>query len=389
MRRKIVVIGGGIVGSSIAALLPDDVSVTVLDQGPAGRLAGSTGHAPGFVGLLNEVPVLTELARASAELYDDLELDGTRGFDRVGGVEVADSPEAAEKLAERAELAAAAGLPHRLLDAAETAWLAPDLINPARCRAGLHFPADGTARAGVITAALRERSSAQFVADAAVVGIDLRGDRVAAVRTGTETYPADDVVLASGIWGPVVASLVDVQLPLTPVAHPYVYGPERASGPATPFVRWPEHHVYARDHGGRLGLGTYDHAPQPVPLDELGRNAEQPWPGELFDDPVRRAMQLLPTPFDLAERLNGVFATTPDNLPFLGPVPHVPGLWSAVAIWVTAAGGAARALVDQLLGAEPRFPDLHTLAPTRFAGQDPANLQSRSLALYNDIYASL
>ncbi|MDA3648625.1 FAD-binding oxidoreductase [Saccharopolyspora indica] len=389
MARKIVVIGGGIVGSSIAALLPDDVSVTVLDRGPVGPLAGSTGLAPGFVGLLNEVPVLTELARASAELYDDLELDGTRGFERIGGVEVAGSPEAAEKLTARAELAAAAGLPHRLLDAAEAVALAPGLINPEHCHRGLHLTSDGAARPDILTAALRKRSNARFVQDAAVVGIELSGNRATAVRTETETYPADDVVLAGGIWGPQIAALVDVQLPLTAFAHPYVYGPEGASAPTAPFVRWPEHQVYVRHHGGRLGLGTYNHAIQPVPQDDLGTSAEKPWPGEVFDEAVHRAMRLLPTPFDPAERLNGMFAVTPDNLPFLGPIPSVEGLWSAVAIWVTSAGGAAQALVDQLLDKTPRFPDLNTLAPTRFEGQNPKHLQTRAHHLYNDTYASL
>ncbi|MEV0697436.1 FAD-binding oxidoreductase [Saccharopolyspora sp. NPDC050389] len=392
MARKIVVIGAGIVGASIAAQLPEDVSVTVLDQGPSGQLRGSTGHAPGFVGLLNETPVLTELARASAELYDDLELDGVRGFDRVGGVEVASTPEAAAKLEERAELAARAGLGHRLLDAAETVALAPELIDPAHCRRGLHFTDDGTARAGVITAALRKRSSARFVDDAAVVGIELRGNRVSAVRTATESFPADDVVLASGIWGPVVASLVDQRIPLTPVAHPYVYGPKRAESAArTPFVRWPERHVYARDHGDRLGLGTYDHAPQPVPLDRLGRIAEQPWPGEPFDDAVGSAMELLPAAhrFPIAERLNGVFAMTPDNLPFLGALPDITGLWSAVAIWVTSAGGAARGLVELMCDRPSNIPGIDRLRPDRFTGQDPADLEARALRLYRDIYASL
>ncbi|MCI2421932.1 FAD-binding oxidoreductase [Saccharopolyspora sp. K220] len=391
MTRKIVVIGAGIVGSSIAAQLPEDVAVTVLDHAPTGQLRGSTGRAPGLVGLFNEAPVLTELARASAALYDDLEFNGERAFDRVGGVEVAFTPEAVAKLEERAELAAAAGLPHRLLDAAETVALAPELIDPAHCVRGLHFADDGTARAGIITAALRKRSNARFVDDAAVVGIEIRGNQVSSVRTATESFPADDVVLASGIWGPVTASLVDQQLPLTPVAHPYVHGPQRPRSSApTPFVRWPEHHAYARDHGARLGLGTYDHTPQPVPLDQLGQHAEQPWPGELFDDAVRRAMELLPAAhrFPIAERLNGVFAMTPDNLPLLGAFPDIAGLWSAVAIWVTAAGGAARGLVELMCDEEPTIPDLDRLRPDRFADQDPSDLETRALRLYRDIYAT-
>jgi glycine/D-amino acid oxidase-like deaminating enzyme len=107
------------------------------------------------------------------------------------------------------------------------------------------------------------------------------------VRAGDHEFAADDVVIACGIWGPALAWLVDIRMPLTPVAHPYVYGARRSvPHPPSPFVRRPEHHVYARDHGDRDGMGTYDHMPVPVPLSQLTGRADQPWPGELFDDAV-------------------------------------------------------------------------------------------------------
>lgn len=73
--RLIVVIGGGIVGAALAANLTehDGWTVTVLERGPGDRLLGSTGHAPGFMGLLGETPVATELARASVDCYEQLE----------------------------------------------------------------------------------------------------------------------------------------------------------------------------------------------------------------------------------------------------------------------------------------------------------------------------
>jgi glycine/D-amino acid oxidase-like deaminating enzyme len=142
MTRRIVVIGGGVVGSAVAAELTRDdrVSVTVVERGPGDRLVGSTRHAPGVVGLLGQAPVLTGLARLSAQVYQGLAQRGTLGFDRVGGLEVATSPAAARELERRAALAADAGLPARLLEPAQAARLAPDLVDPASCRAGLLFP---------------------------------------------------------------------------------------------------------------------------------------------------------------------------------------------------------------------------------------------------------
>jgi glycine/D-amino acid oxidase-like deaminating enzyme len=128
-----------------------------------------------------------------------------------------------------------------------------------------------------------------------VTGIGTANSAVSWVRTDQAVWAADDIVLACGIWGPAVAALAGVLLPLTPVAHPYVHGPARARAAGrSPFVRWPEQHVYARDHGDRLGLGTYDHVPVPVAVDGVG-SAERPW-SAVFDDAVQRALALLPRP---------------------------------------------------------------------------------------------
>ncbi|MGW1365366.1 NAD(P)/FAD-dependent oxidoreductase [Streptomyces chartreusis] len=396
MARQIVIVGGGIVGSALAECLAqvDGHSVTVLERAPRERLQGSTGHAPGFIGLLNEAPVLTELARASALRYEGLRHNGWNGFDRSGGLEVATTQSALSSLESRAALAAESGIPVRLLTADQTVRSAPDLINPRHCLGGLFYPHDGTARADVLTSALQLRAAeagATFVHDAEVVGFEAHGNHVNLVRTQDRSYRADDVVLACGIWGAGVAELIGMHLPLTPVAHPYVYGPTRLpASTVSPFVRWPEHHVYARDHGDRYGLGTYDHAPVPVAYESLGHVAEQPWDANNFDRALAQALDLLPVThrFEPEHRLNGVFSMTADNLPLLGPTKNLAGLWIAEAIWVTHAAGAAAALTRLMTGAEPRALGLDSLNPDRFNGQQPEVLRDQALKLYRDIYAS-
>ena len=161
MTRQIVVIGAGIVGAALASDLSersDDLQIIVLEQGPSDQLLGSTGHAPGFVGLLGETAMATELARASASIYEEIHLDGQAAFDRVGGLEVACTTTAMTNLQRRAVLAEAAGLPVRVLDAGSTVALAPELINPHGCVGGVLYPADGTARADVITSVLKTKA---------------------------------------------------------------------------------------------------------------------------------------------------------------------------------------------------------------------------------------
>ncbi|MGC9671314.1 NAD(P)/FAD-dependent oxidoreductase [Planosporangium sp. 12N6] len=396
MARHVVIVGAGVAGAALAAELVDgrDVAVTVVERGPRERLLGSTGHAPGFVGLFNEAPVLIELARISARRYERLSYRGQNGFDRVGGLEVATTASGMRHLARRAALAAGTGLAARLLDPGQAAACAPDLVHPHHCVGGLLFTEDGTARAGVVTAALKGRAidgGARFVYDAPVNAIEVAGARVRAVRVLGQRFLADDVVIACGIWGPAVAALAGVRLPLTPVSHPYVYGPRRPAGSVSPpFVRWPEHHVYARDHGDRLGLGTYNHVPLSVDVDDLGMDAERPWPAELFNPAVARALDLLPAAqrFTVDHRLNGVFSMTADNQPLVGPVEDIAGLWMAEALWVTHAAGAAHCLARLMTGATPVIEGLDSLRPDRFTGQSGDDLVASALRLYRDIYST-
>ena len=395
MSRRIVVVGGGVVGASLAASLIEraGLAVTVLERGPRDRLVGSTGHAPGFVGLLGEAPVATALARASAACYERLEHGGRAGFDRVGGLEVAYPPAAMSDLERRAALADGADLGARVLDPAQAVALAPGLVDPERCVGGVLYPQDGTARAGVITAALKDRRPRRRRVSLRRAGHRHRHPRRPRHRRlhgrADAARRRRGLGLRSlGAGGRRAGRPADA---LTPVAHPYVYGPPHDTPPPrSPFVRWPEHHVYARDHGDRLGLGTYDHTPLPVAVDQLGTDAEQPWPAEPFDAAVRRALDLLPARrrFTAQRRLNGVFSMTADNLPLLGAVDEVSGLWMAEALWVTHAAGAARSLARLMTGATPGIDGLDALRPGRFDGRRPDELMDRALRLYGYIYAT-
>jgi glycine/D-amino acid oxidase-like deaminating enzyme len=208
-----------------------------------------------------------------------------------------------------------------------------------------------------------------------------RADRVAAVRVGSDVVHADDVVIAAGIWGPAVARLAGLELPLVPVAHPYVYSPRRSAvHQSSPLVRWPEHGVYTRDHGDRDGLGTSGHEPLVVPKPPPER-ADLSWPGGALETAIIAGTSLWPAEhrWQPMERVAGLLSITPDNRPLLGPLRQIEGLWAAESIWVTHAGGAARALVAAMFG-EPE--SIAALAPDRFADEPPAKLWAMAAAQY-------
>ena len=390
MTRKIVIVGGGITGVCLARELAtvDGLQVTVVERDQA-QLRGSTAFAPGFIGLYNSAAVLTDLARTSAEVYDAV----GQGFERSGGLELSVSQSGTEEVERRVVAARDAGLPAQLVDAGQLPASVTHFVDAELIAAAGYFGADGVAVPTILTHALRtqaDAAGATFLTGQAVVGVDTRGleGHTVHLQDGTR-LPADDVVLAGGIWGPALAELVDAYLPLFPVAHPYVYSGSSPALSAGPFVRWPDRHVYARVHNDRLGIGSYDHEPVPVGQDDLEAGAGLPW-DERFDEVITSAQGLLRPGARLpAEcRVNGVFAMTPDNLPYLGALPDLPGVWMAQALWITHAAGASRALASAMTtGSE--LPG--ELAVDRFGspdGEEREALRDAALRLYRDIYAN-
>ncbi|GAB7189898.1 hypothetical protein NUM3379_06040 [Kineococcus sp. NUM-3379] len=388
MARAVLIVGAGITGTCLARELAgrDGVDVTVLERDTAAP-RGSTALAPGFVGLYNDAPVLTELARTSAAVYDE----AGAGFGRAGGLELAVSGAGAAEVERRVEAAREAGLPARVLGASELPAPVAAFVDGAQVLAAGSFPDDGVADPSVLASALRAQAvarGARFLPGHEVAAVERRAGRWVLATEHGARLDADDVVLAGGVWGPALAALTGTDLPLFPVAHPYVYSaPAPHLGPG-PFVRWPERHVYARVHTDRLGIGSYDHPPAPVDPHALTGGAGLPW-DERFDDVITRARSLLrpASRLEPQQRVNGVFAMTPDNLPFLGPHPDLDGVWMAQALWVTHAAGAARALADAMTRQAPLPREVAVGRFGRPDGTSRGELRDAALRLYRDIYA--
>ncbi|ORY88497.1 FAD dependent oxidoreductase [Leucosporidium creatinivorum] len=377
---RIVVVGAGIVGAHLAQ--QPSSQIVVLDRSLT-PLLGSTGHAPGFVGQLNSILTLTELAKRSVSFYRTVE----GGFQVVGGLEVAETEEAVEVLKERLQLAQDAGLEGKIITPGEAKKLSPSFIDEDKTKAALFFPTDGTARADILTATARkkaEKLGALFI-EADVVEVRIKEGIAEGVETTSGFVSASKVIITTGIW----ASQTLRHLPVLPVAHPYIHSLPRdpLPGPPSPFVRWPASHVYARDHGDCSGLGSYDHPP--VAEDKLGAEAIGQWRPD-FERVLAEAYERLPEAsramFTGGKAFNGIFSTTPDNLPLIGKVSE--GLYACVAVWVTHAAASAEVLAG-LLDGKGREGDeelLKVLDPKRFEGRDVAELRKLSFRAYNDIY---
>ncbi|MFJ5269929.1 FAD-dependent oxidoreductase [Streptomyces sp. NPDC088358] len=409
-RPRVVVIGAGIVGCSLADELTARgwTDVTVLDQGPLPAPGGSTSHAPGLVFQTSPSRTLTAFARYTVEKFTSLRVDGVPCFDPVGGLELATTPERLADLHRRAGYAAAWGVRGEIVSAARCGELWP-LIDRSVVLGGFHTPDDGLARALPAARAQMERATARgarFLDRHTVVGIEREEGRVTAVVTDRGTFPADHVVSAAGFWGPVIGRMAGVDVPLQPLAHQYAKSkrlPELADATAEaskPILRFQDRDLYFREHTDRIGIGSYAHRPLPVdpfgvlPYDEARANdmampSSYPFTEEDWAPSWEDCRWLLPAlrGTEIEEGFNGVFSFTPDGMPVLGESRALRGFWLAEAVWVTHSAGVAKAVAEWMVDGRASL-DLHECDLTRFedAQRSPSYVRERGARQFVEVY---
>ncbi|KUI22374.1 FAD-dependent oxidoreductase [Mycobacterium sp. GA-2829] len=372
---KIVVIGAGIVGTSLADELTarGATDVTVVDRGPLFATGGSTSHAPGLVFQTNPSKTMTAFARYTVEKFCALEHPDGWAFNQVGGLEVATTPERWADLHRKAGWAQAWGIEGRLLFAGECAALHP-LVDPERILGGFHTPADGLAKAVRAAEAQARRAMARgatFLPHTEVLGVVDEAGRVTGVRTADGTLPADVVVCAAGFWGAELAKQVGLVVPLVPMAHQYAKTGQIAplvgrntehAEAGLPILRHQDADLYFREHVDRIGIGSYCHRPMPVDMTTLAADTAGesmpsmlPFTDEDFDPAWREATKLIPALQDskLEEAFNGIFSFTPDGFSIMGEHRDLAGFWVAEAVWVTHSAGVAKATAEWILDGTP------------------------------------
>ncbi|MFD9389450.1 FAD-dependent oxidoreductase [Streptomyces sp. NPDC060000] len=382
---RVVIIGAGVVGAALA----DEISargwteVTVVDQGPLPATGGSSSHAPGLVFQTNSSKTMTELARYTVEKFCSLDVDGKPCFLQVGGLEVATTPERLTELHRRHGWITAWGIESRLLSPEECVEQHP-LVNPDRVLGGLLVPTDGLAKAVLAVEAQIRRATGRgvrFLARHEVLDVRQADGRVTAVLTDRGELPADIVVCCAGIWGPRIARMVGMNLPLTPLAHQLAWtGPVPALAGQTeeavrPILRHQDADLYYRDRFDAIGIGYYGHRPMPISADDiLSVDAADGMPSVLefteedFADAWTETRSLLPATQEakVEEAINGLFSFTTDNFPLLGESADVKGFWVAEAVWVTHSAGVGRAVAEWLVDGHCSSFDLHECDINRF-----------------------
>jgi 4-methylaminobutanoate oxidase (formaldehyde-forming) len=380
-RARIVVIGGGVIGTSVAYHLTKtgETDVVLLEQGELS--CGTTWHAAGLVGQLRATQAGTTLVQYSAALYEQLEdeVGLSAGFKRCGGVTVARTEDRMEQLRRTVATAAAYDLECELLTPGEAGERYP-LLETGDLVGGIWLPGDGTANPTDLTQALargaRQRG-ATVVEHVRVLEVVVKDGRVAGVRTDQGDIDAEIVVNCAGQWAHQLAAQIGVAVPLHSAEHFYVVTDQiEGVRPDLPILRDPDGYTYFKEEVGGLVVGGFEPVAKPwVAPDEIPYPFEFQLLGEdwehfqiLMDSAIERIPALADT--GIRKFYNGPESFTPDNQFILGEAPSVRGFFVGAgfnSVGIASAGGAGRALAEWILEGEPTV-DLLAVDIRRFGG---------------------
>jgi glycine cleavage system aminomethyltransferase T/glycine/D-amino acid oxidase-like deaminating enzyme len=409
-RVRIVIIGGGVGGASVAYHLAERGERDVLLLERAELTSGSTFHSAGLVGQLRSDPALTRMNVYSADLYRRLEESAggehSPGWVQSGSLRLASSPERLEEIRRQAGWAARSGLPLELISADEARELFP-LMSTDGVLGAAHTPTDGhvdPSRLCYALASLARANGVTIMQRTRVVGIDTADGRITGVRTDRGDVECEVVVNCGGMFAAEIARLAGVRIPVVPMSHQYVVTAPLPAGSLPtdrplPSLRDPDLLVYYRQEIDGLVMGGYERRSEPwtatassydaVPPDFNGKLLQPDW--DRFDEIVTNAQVRVPALADtgVASMINGPEAFTPDNEFCLGET-EVAGFFVAAgycAHGIAGAGGIGRVMADWVLDGDPGI-DLWHMDVRRFGRhyRSPGYTLARTVENYESYY---
>jgi heterotetrameric sarcosine oxidase gamma subunit len=379
-RAQVVVIGGGVIGTSVAYHLTKlgQRDVVLLDQGQLS--SGTTWHAAGLVGQLRASESGTRLVQYSTRLYEELEAETglSAGYKQCGGVTVARSEDRMVQLRRTAASAAAYDLECELLSPQQAFERYP-LIRVDDLVGAIWLPADGKANPTDLTGALAKGArirGARIVEHTRVLDVLTAAGRVTGVRTDAGDIEAEIVVNCAGQWALQIGLMAGVNVPLHSAEHFYVVT-ETIAGvhPDLPILRDPDGYTYFKEEVGGLVVGGFEPeakpwvAPDRIPHPFEFQLLDEDWDHFqiLMDNAMLRIPALAET--GIKKFYNGPESFTPDNQFILGEAPELANFFVAAgfnSVGIASAGGAGRALAEWIVDGAPTT-DLTGVDIRRFA----------------------
>lgn len=365
-RTEVLVIGGGIIGCSVAYHLTRRgiTDVTIIEQGAL--TGGSTWHAAGLVSQLKASHSLTRLATYSARLFEELEDETGQatGYRTAGSISVAADDERWEEILRGASMATTFGVETEVIDLDRATEMWP-LLNTNDLVGALYIPRDGQTSPVDTTLALAKGAKARgarIIEGVAVEKLLASNGKVIGVETERGRIEAETVVLTTGIWSRHLAATIGVNVPLQACEHFYIVtepldGVERGM----PTLRDPSSYTYFKEETGKIMAGFFEPRGKVWKLEGIPRDFSfgtlpEDWAhiGPIFERAIHRVPALGECGLQLF--FNGPEAFTPDGVYYLGMAPEVDGCFVAAgfnSVGLQSAGGVGWVLADWIADRHP------------------------------------
>ena len=390
---EVVIVGvGGIVGSMLAYWLAEFGQKNVVGLEKSTIIPSdiaSTAHASDFVYNTTHDKLGCWTTAFSRKFYED-----NGFFLKKGGLEICrkDDDERWEELKRKVASGKAFGTNVRLISAAEAVEKFP-LLEEESIRGAMWDPDAGLVvprSQEVVNFAVenaKEKGSLKTFTNTPATGFETKDGKIVAVKTDKGTIKTSKVVIASGIWGPLMGDMAGVRVPLMPVEHPLLFfGPyeeiqDTQEMLVHPLLRDQGNSAYVRDtgkfHGGMLEWGYYeDKNPRLVDPEDIGNPDKTMLSDSMryleldeIAEPLEKAFETTPILSELGwdekSSFNGLLSVTADAGSLIGESPEVRGFWLCEAVWVKDGPGCARLCAEAMVNGKTQV-DMHSFDISRF-----------------------
>ena len=377
---KVVVIGGGVAGTSCAYHLAKlgwkDVILLERDQ----LTSGTTWHAAGLVGQLGATSTITKLRKYSLDLYKELEKTTglSTGLKQNGAITVASSKERMQELLRQATTAQLSDVEVQVLDKKQTKDLYP-VIHNEDLVGSVYIPNDGQADPIGVTNVLAKAAKmegAKIFEKTLVKKILVKNNRICGVETSNGNIDCEYVVLASGMWSRQIGEDINVSIPLYPNEHFYIITEPMNDLPKDlPVLRDYNACLYLKEDAGKMLVGIFEPNAKPAFMDS-GRVPNDFSFGEFPDDfdhfepYLEKSFHRLPMleTAGIRKFFSGPESFTPDTQYLLGETQEVKNLYTCCgfnSIGIASSGGAGRVTAEWMINGHINE-DLFSLDVKRF-----------------------
>ena len=363
---EIVIVGGGIVGCSVAYHLAKlgKTDVLLLEQGKL--TSGTTWHAAGLVGQMRPNRNMTQMSQYGIELYASLEIETglATGWKQCGSVNVASTPERMKVLRKQVAMANSFGVECHEISAKEAGDKYP-IMRTDDLQGAIWLPGDGKANPADLCMSLAKGARNRGVKmqeGVEVTGVIIANGQAVGIHTAQGDVRCEVIVNCAGQWARQFGKLAGVNVPLYSAEHFYIVtGKIPGVHPMLPVMRDPDGFIYYKEEVGGLVMGGFEPRAKPWKMDPIPSTfqfelLDEDW--DQFEPLMMAAMHRTPCleTADIKMLLNGPESFTPDGNFILGEAPELRNYFVCAGFnsaGIANSGGAGRLMAEWIVGGEP------------------------------------